>query len=193
MTRKLMIAAACLIVAACSKQDGDPSANGAGPTAANQAAAGGGMEEQARPTIAKGLATATGQASFVSALKAAGLEPTLSGAQPYTVFAPTDAAFGKLDGGSEALTAPENKARLVTLLTGHIVPGTVTAEDLGRAIDRGKGKAQIATVGSGTLSFTRSGDTILVAGPGGSQGRLGVESLHSNGVVHPVDTVLTAR
>jgi uncharacterized surface protein with fasciclin (FAS1) repeats len=187
MARKITIAAACLIAAACS-QGGDQTSNGAGT--ANQTA-GGGTEERA--TIAKGLATAAGHGSFVNALKAAGLEPTLSGAQPYTVFAPTDSAFGKLEGGADALTAPENKTRLVALLTGHIVPGTVTARDLRGAIERGKGKAEIATVGAGTLVFTQSGDFILVEGPDGNQGQLGAETLQSNGVVHSLDTVLMPK
>ncbi|MGZ8350839.1 MAG: fasciclin domain-containing protein [Allosphingosinicella sp.] len=130
----------------------------------------------------------------MDALKAAGLDVTLSGAQPYTVFAPTDSAFEKLEsGGSNALTAHENKAGLVALLTGHIVPGTVTAEDLAGAIDRGKGKAQIATVGGGTLAFTRSGDFLVVEGPDGNQARLGAETLQSNGIVHSLDTVLMPK
>ena len=191
MARTFTIAAACFIAAACSQQGGDASANGSGTTA-NQAA-GGRTDEQARPTIAKGLASAAGHASFVNALKASGLEATLSGAQPYTVFAPTDSAFGKLDGGADALTAHENKARLAAVLTGHIVPGTVTARDLREAIERGKGKAQIATVGGGTLVFTQSGDFILVEGPDGNQGQLGAETLQSNGVVHSLDTVLMPK
>jgi uncharacterized surface protein with fasciclin (FAS1) repeats len=192
MARTSMIAAACLLAAACQQQSGDTAANGSGG-AANQAAPVGGRE-QAKQSIADGLAAEPEYGRFVNALKAAGLDDTLSGAQPYTVFAPTDAAFARLEGGgADSLLAPENKASLVAVLTGHIVPGAVTAEDLRRAIDRGKGKAQIATLGGGTLVFTRSGDTIMVAGPDGSQGRVGAEQIQTNGVVHAVDTLLMPK
>lgn len=191
MIARVMIAAACLLATACQQQDGNSAANSAGPEANPAASERSG--DQAKQSIANGLAEAPGHGSFVAALKAAGLDSTLSGAQPYTVFAPNDAAFAKLEGGADSLTAPENKARLVTLLTGHIAPGTVTAEDLSRAIDRGKGKAEIATVGGGTLVFTRSGGSVVVAGPDGGQGRLGAEMLQSNGVVHSVDTVLMPK
>jgi len=185
MARKSWIAAACFVAAACQQQGGDPAANQAAPAGAGQ---------QAKQPIAKGIAAAPDLGRFSNALKAAGLDVTLSGAQAYTVFAPTDSAFEKLEGdGADALVAPENKARLVSLLTGHIVPGTVTAEDLRGAIDRGKGKAQIATVGAGTLVFTRSGDFIVVEGPNGNPSQLGAETLQSNGVVHSLDTVLMPK
>jgi uncharacterized surface protein with fasciclin (FAS1) repeats len=189
MMRNILTAAACLLAAACQQQGNDQAASGNG-AAASLAAVGG--EAQSKQSIADGLAGAAGHGRFVNALKAAGLDDTLGGAQPYTVFAPTDDAFARLQGGgADALLAPENKARLVSVLTGHIVPGTVTADDLRKAIDRGNGKAQIATVGGGTLTFTRDGDSIAVAGPDGSRGRIsGAESLQSNGVVHAVDTVL---
>ncbi|MGZ8997295.1 MAG: fasciclin domain-containing protein [Allosphingosinicella sp.] len=193
MALKSMIAAACFLAAACSQQSNDPAGNGSSAATANQAASAG-AGQQAKQSIAKGLAATPGHGKFVDALKAAGLDVTLSGAQPYTVFAPTDSAFEKLEsGGSNALTAHENKAGLVALLTGHIVPGTVTAEDLAGAIDRGKGKAQIATVGGGTLAFTRSGDFLVVEGPDGNQARLGAETLQSNGIVHSLDTVLMPK
>jgi uncharacterized surface protein with fasciclin (FAS1) repeats len=191
MTRNFLTAAACLLAAACQQQGNDQAASG--NEAGRPASAGG--EAQSKQSIADGLAGAAENARFVNALKAAGLDETLGGAQPYTVFAPTDAAFGKLqEGGADALLAPENKARLVSILTGHIVPGAVTADDLRKAVDRGDGKAQIATVGGGTLTFTRDGDAIAVSGPDGSQGRLsGPERLQSNGVVHAVDTVLMPK
>lgn len=191
MMSRVMIAAACLLASACQQQDGNSVAAGDGVETNRAAAAGSG--EQSKQSIAKGLAETPDHGSFVAALKAAGLDATLSGAQAYTVFAPNDSAFAKLEGGADKLTAPENKARLVTLLTGHIAPGTVTAEDLGRAIDRGKGKAEIATVGGGTLVFMRSGGFIVVEGPDGNQGRLGAETLLSNGVVHSIDTVLMPK
>jgi uncharacterized surface protein with fasciclin (FAS1) repeats len=128
-------------------------------------------------------------------VKAAGLTETLSGAQPYTLFAPTEAAFGKLPAGAaNGLLAPEAKGQLVALLTGHIVPGVVTAEDLGRAIERGKGKAELATVGGSNLSFARDGGSIVVTDAAGGRAAVtGAERLASNGVVHSVDGVLRGR
>jgi uncharacterized surface protein with fasciclin (FAS1) repeats len=188
MVHRVTIAAACLLLVACQK-DGDETAGGNGAAAGTSAPAK--SAEQGKQSIADGLAANGEHGRFVNALRAAGLESTLSGAQPYTIFAPTDAAFAGLEGGGAALLAPENKARLVALLTGHIVPGAVTAEDLGKAIDRGKNKAQIATVGGGNLIFTRLGDGITVRGPDGKQGRIsGTGTIQSNGVIHPIDTVL---
>jgi uncharacterized surface protein with fasciclin (FAS1) repeats len=190
MMRLATIGAICLVTAACGQ--GDAGNESATPGAANGASPAKGSGE-AGASIAEGLA-APEYGRLAAALKAAGLEGTLSGAQPYTIFAPTDAAFQKLEGGdADALLASENKAQLVALLTGHIVPGLVTAEDLGRAIDRGKGKAQIATVGGGSLTFTRSEGSVEVAGPGGSRARVGDSKLQSNGAIHPVDAVLMPR
>jgi uncharacterized surface protein with fasciclin (FAS1) repeats len=80
------------------------------------------------------------------------------------------------------------------LLTGHVVPGTVTADDLGRAIERGKGKAELATVGGSNLSFSRDGDAIVVTDAAGGKARLTrADKFASNGVVHDVDGVLRGR
>ncbi|HYD37338.1 MAG TPA: fasciclin domain-containing protein, partial [Allosphingosinicella sp.] len=97
-------------------------------------------------------------------------------------------------GGAGGLLAPEAKGQLVALLTGHIVPGAVTAADLGRAVDRGDGKAELATVGGSNLSFGRDGDAIVVTDAAGGKARLTrVDQLQSNGVVHDVDGVLRSR
>ena len=80
------------------------------------------------------------------------------------------------------------------LLTGHIVTGMVTADDLGRAIERGKGKAELATVGGSNLSFSRDGDSIVVTDAAGGRALVtGAEQLASNGVVHSVDGVLRGK
>jgi uncharacterized surface protein with fasciclin (FAS1) repeats len=190
--KRLLLAAAALL-AAC-QQDGGDNATAAtnGAAAGSQTAAKG---EQPRTTILQALEGSADHKTLANAIRAAGLTETLSGAQPYTLFAPTEAAFGKLPAGAaNGLLAPEAKGQLVTLLTGHIVPGTVTAADLGRAIERGKGKAELATVGGGSLTFTRSGDSILVADAAGGQARIaGADQLQSNGVVHSVDAVLRGR
>jgi uncharacterized surface protein with fasciclin (FAS1) repeats len=190
--KKALFATAALLVAACQQEGGGNAvATDANATAARPPAAKG---EQPRTSILEALTATADHKTFAEAVRAAGLTETLSGAQPYTLFAPTEAAFGKLPGGPGGLLAPEAKGRLVALLTGHIVPGTVTAADLGRAIDRGKGNARLATVGGSNLSFTRSGDALLVTDAAGGQARIvRADQLQSNGVIHSVDGVLKSR
>jgi uncharacterized surface protein with fasciclin (FAS1) repeats len=190
--KRALFAAATLLVAACQQGSGDNvSADANGASAATPAASKG---EQPRTNMLQALEGSAEHKTFANAVKAAGLTETLSGAQPYTLFAPTEAAFQKLPGGSGALLAPEAKGQLVALLTGHVVPGAVTAEDLGRAIDRGKGKAELATVGGSNLSFSRDGDAIVVTDAAGGKARLTrADKFASNGVVHDVDGVLRSR
>jgi uncharacterized surface protein with fasciclin (FAS1) repeats len=191
--KRALFAAAALLAAACGKEGGNasaPESNGA--AAAPPAAAKG---EQPRTNILQALSGSADHKTLANAMQAAGLTETLSGAQPYTLFAPTEAAFRKLPPGTaNGLLAPEAKGQLVALLTGHIVPGVVTAADLGRAIDRGKGKAELATVGGSNLTFGREGESILVTDAAGGKARVtGAEQLASNGVVHSVDGVLRGR
>src|SRR5688572_13345113 len=119
MMRAMTIAAACLAISACQQQgaDGDEAGSPGKADSANQAAPAAG--EQAKQSIAEGLSASADHRTLLNALEASGLADTLSGTQPYTVFAPTDAAFGKLAPGAAAgLLAPENKAQLIALLTG---------------------------------------------------------------------------
>lgn len=193
MKRLTFAAVAALLAAACQQEGGgNATADANGTAPADRPAARG---EQPRTNLLQALTGSADHKTLANAVKAAGLTETLSGAQPYTVFAPTEAAFGKLPAGSvNSMLSPEAKGRLVALLTGHVVPGAVTAADLGRAIERGKGKAELATVGGSSLSFSREGDTILVADAAGGTARLTrADQLTSNGVVHDVDAVLTSR
>jgi len=190
---KRALLAAAFLLAGCQQEDGNNAsaidANGAAP---GPAAAEG---EQPKSTILEGLTGSADHKTLANAVQAAGLTETFSGAQPYTVFAPTEAAFQKLPAGTvNSLLAPEAKGRLVALITGHVVPGAVTAADLGRAIDRGEGKAELATVGGSTLSFSRDGDSVMVTDAAGGRARIsGADQLRSNGVVHSVDSVLRSR
>lgn len=190
--KRALFAAFALLAAACQREgDGNASANANGATAVAPAVAKG---EQAKTNILQTLEGSADHKTLASAIKAAGLTETLSGAQPYTLFAPTEAAFQKLPGGAGGLLAPEAKGRLAALLTGHIVPGVVTAADLGRAIDRGKGKAELATVGGSNLAFSRDGEAIQVTDAAGGKARITrTDQLQSNGVVHDVDGVLRSR
>jgi uncharacterized surface protein with fasciclin (FAS1) repeats len=189
---KRSLFAAALLLAACGEEDGgNVSASGSNDTAPQAAAKG----EQPRTNLLQALGGSADHKTLANAVQAAGFTETLSGAQPYTVFAPTEAAFQKLPAGTaNGLLAPEAKGQLVALLTGHIVPGVVTAADLGKAIERGKGKAQLATVGGSNLSFSKDGDALVVTDAAGGQARVtGAERLASNGVLHDVDGVLRSK
>jgi uncharacterized surface protein with fasciclin (FAS1) repeats len=189
---KKSLFAAALLLAACGQEAG----NNASAIDSNRAAPGPAAKgEQPRAHLLQALDGSADHKTLANAVKAAGLTETLSGAQPYTLFAPTEGAFGKLPAGAaNGLLAPEAKGQLVALLTGHIVPGMVTADDLGRAIERGKGKAQLATVGGSNLTFARDGGSIVVTDAAGGRAVVtGAERLASNGVVHSVDGVLGGR
>ncbi len=140
-------------------------------------------------TIAAGLDQ---NSRFIQAAKAAGLDATLAGPGPYTVFVPDDAAFDKLPGGTlDTLMKPESRTELTRVLTYHILPGTVLADDIGKAIDGGKGKAELATMGGGVLTATREGDKIVLTdGAGGKATIAKADETLANGVVHRTDTVL---
>ena len=188
---RLLPTLGALLLAACGGQN-----EGGNGSAGNQTAGNGSVTASAaKGTLFDTLSRSNDHATLANAVKAAGLAETLSGSQPYTLFAPTDAAFGKLPPGSaNSLLEPEAKPQLVALLTAHIVPGVVTAAELRRAIERGKGKAQLATVGGSNLIFARSGDAVVVTDAKGDKGRIGEsEMLQSNGVIHSIDTVLVAR
>ena len=130
--------------------------------------------------------------TLVAAVKAAGLVETLSSAGPFTVFAPTNAAFAKLPAGTvETLVKPENKATLTKILTYHVVAGRMTAADLMKAIKAGKGKATLKTVSGGTLTAMAKGKTIMLKDERGGMSTVTIaDVLQSNGVIHVIDTVV---
>lgn len=181
MTKSLLsmgLAVAALSAAACTN-DNQADGNSAQTPAAKEAAG--------DKTIAAGLAA---DSRFVGIAKTAGLDQTLAGPGPYTVLVPDDAAFAKAPAGS--LDAkPENRAQLTGVLTNLILPGTVLAADIGKAIDSGKGKAVLATMGGGTVTATKDGDKIVLTDAAGNKATVTkADDQFSNGVVHHVDTVL---
>ncbi len=129
---------------------------------------------------------------MVAAVKAAGLVDTLSGAGPFTVFAPTDTAFAALPAGTvDGLLKPEAKDALTKVLTYHVVPGRMTAADLSAKITQGGGKATLTTVAGEPLTLSSDGTTITVIGKGGSKAIVSQgDVMQSNGVIHVVDGVL---
>lgn len=130
--------------------------------------------------------------TLVAAVKAADLVTTLQGAGPFTVFAPTNAAFAKLPAGTvENLLKPENKATLAKILTYHVVAGKVTAADLVKMIQDGKGKATVKTVSGGTLTAMTKGGIVLLQDEKGATATVTLADVNqSNGVIHVVDAVL---
>ena len=130
--------------------------------------------------------------TLVAAVKAADLVETLSGPGPFTVFAPTNAAFAKLPKGTvTTLLKPENKATLAAVLTYHVVPGRVTAADIAAAAQAHGGKATYTTVQGGTLTFAKAGRGWSVTDAKGHTGRITIANvMQSNGVIHVIDTVM---
>ncbi|GJD40958.1 MULTISPECIES: fasciclin domain-containing protein [Methylobacterium] len=146
-------------------------------------------------TIVENAVNSKDHTTLVAAVKAAGLVETLSGKGPFTVFAPTNAAFAKLPAGTvDTLVKPENKATLTKILTYHVVAGTMTAADLQKAIKAGGGKAMLKTVEGGSLTAEEKGGKIeLVDGKGGMSTVTIADVMQSNGVIHVVDTVLMPK
>lgn len=130
--------------------------------------------------------------TLVAAVKAAGLVDTLMGKGPFTVFAPTNAAFDKLPTGTvDTLIKPENKAMLTKILTYHVVAGKMDAKKLMKAIKKGGGSAALKTVSGGTLTATMSGNMIVLRDEkGGTSTVTTANVMQSNGVIHVIDTVL---
>ncbi len=131
--------------------------------------------------------------TLVAAVKAAGLVETLEGAGPFTVFAPTNAAFAKLPSGTvETLLKPENKATLTKVLTYHVVPGRMTAAGLMKAVRDGEGEAHLKTVAGETLTVKQAGPgKLTVSDAKGDVANVTIaDVLQSNGVIHVIDTVL---
>ena len=133
--------------------------------------------------------------TLVAAVKAAGLVPTLKGAGPFTVFAPTNEAFAALPAGTvDTLLKPENKPALTKVLTYHVVAGKMDSAALAKAIDAGGGKATLIEVSGGTLIATRSGSLIMLTDESGGMAHVTIpDVVQSNGVIHVVDKVLLPK
>lgn len=130
--------------------------------------------------------------TLVAAVKAAGLVDTLASAGPFTVFAPTNAAFDKLPAGTvETLVKPENKATLTKILTYHVVAGNNDAKTIMKAIKNGGGKAEFKTVAGGTLTAMMQGKNLVLTDEKGGQSIVTIADVRqSNGVIHVIDTVV---
>lgn len=190
--RNAALVSLAVLLAAC--EGGGEQGNAAAPISGNAANSAGGPTPKATPTgnLAQFVAGSAEHKLLARAVQAAGLSATLSGAGPYTLFAPTDAAFAKLPAGAaDGLMQPTAKGQLTRLLVFHAVPGVVMAQDLEKAIDKAGGKAKLATLGGGTLTFSPAdGGLSVTDGRGGIARVTGADAVRSNGVVHSVDAVL---
>ena len=133
--------------------------------------------------------------TLVAAVKAADLVATLQSAGPFTVFAPVNAAFGKLPAGTvDYLLKPENKATLAKVLTYHVVAGSFNAAAVVKAITDGGGKVTLKTVSGGNLvASIKEGKVILTDERGGVATVVATDLAASNGLIHVLDAVVLPK
>jgi len=169
------------------------SLGGLGPSiAAEQTKMVGGAPMYPSKNIVQNAVNSKDHTTLVAAVKAAGLVPTLESPGPFTVFAPTNEAFGKLPAGTvDTLLKPENKKTLTNVLTYHVVPGRLTAKDLMGKIEAGNGKAMLKTVEGADLTFQMKDGKLWVIDAKGDTAQVTIRNvMQSNGVIHVIDTVL---
>jgi uncharacterized surface protein with fasciclin (FAS1) repeats len=180
MKIKLLSAAAivALMVAGGAIAAGDPMVGGA-PMYANK-------------NIIQNAVNSKDHTTLVAAVKAGGLVDTLQGAGPFTVFAPTNAAFAALPSGTvDTLLKPENKDTLDKVLTYHVVPGRLDSRMLDQQITMGGGKAVLKTVQGEPLTIQGSGKNLMVTDEKGGTAHITIADVYqSNGVVQVIDKVL---
>lgn len=130
--------------------------------------------------------------TLVAAVQAAGLVDTLKSKGPFTVFAPTNAAFDALPAGTvDTLLKPENQMMLQKVLKYHVVMGNMDSKAIMKAIKKGNGKAMFKTVAGGMLTASMDGNTLVLTDEKGGMSRVTIADVkQSNGVIHVVDTVL---
>ena len=155
----------------------------------------GGAPMQASKDIIDNAVNSKDHTTLVAAVKAAGLVDTLKGPGPFTVFAPTNAAFAALPAGTvDTLLKPENKGMLTGILTYHVVAGKWDAAAISKMIADGKGMASIKTVAGGTLVAKSAGGKVTVTDEKGGVATVTIADVYqSNGVIHVVDKVLLPK
>lgn len=155
----------------------------------------GGAAMYATKDIVDNAVNSKDHTTLVAAVKAAGLVETLKGAGPFTVFAPTNAAFDKLPAGTvDNLVKPENKATLTKILTYHVVAGKMDSKAIAKAIKAGGGKAELTTVEGGKLWAWMEGKKLVLKDEKGGMSTVTIADVNQkNGVIHVVDTVLMPK
>ncbi|WP_292949508.1 fasciclin domain-containing protein [Olleya sp. UBA1516] len=155
----------------------------------------GGAEMYPSKNIVENAVNSKDHTTLVAAVKAAELVDVLQSEGPFTVFAPTNAAFDKLPMGTvETLLKPENKEQLQTVLKYHVVAGKWNAKEILNLIEKGDGKAVINTVSGGTLTAWKKGKDVYVTDENGNSAKVTIADVNqSNGVIHVVDSVLLPK
>jgi uncharacterized surface protein with fasciclin (FAS1) repeats len=155
----------------------------------------GGAAMYATKDIVDNAVNSKDHTTLVAAVKAAGLVETLKSAGPFTVFAPTNAAFDKLPAGTvDNLVKPENKATLTTILTYHVVAGKMDSKAIAKAIKAGGGKAELTTVQGGKLWAWMEGKKLVLKDEKGGMSTVTIADVYQkNGVIHVIDTVLMPK
>jgi len=156
---------------------------------------GGFLSASAQKTVVDVALGSKAHTTLVAAIKAADLVSTLQGAGPFTVFAPTNAAFARLPKGTlDNLLKPENKPTLAKVLTYHVVAGNLDAAAVLKAIKDGKGKVSLKAVSGGTLTASlRNGKVILTDEKGGIANVSATNLKAGNGIVHVLDAVVMPK
>jgi len=155
----------------------------------------GGAAMYANKDIVDNAVNSKDHTTLVAAVKAAGLVETLKSKGPFTVFAPTNAAFDKLPAGTVGtLVKPENKKTLTSILTYHVVAGKLGSKEVAAAIKAGGGKAELTTVQGGKLWIYMDGKKVMLKDEKGGTSMVTIKDVfQSNGVIHVIDTVLMPK
>jgi len=180
-----IVAALGLLVSGCAATQADSTAETGNPQV------GGAPMYQSR-NIVENAVNSKDHETLVAAVKAAGLVDTLQGEGPFTVFAPTDAAFAKLpDGTVETLLRPENKDQLTKILTCHVVQANALSGAINQMIVDDNGAHPVPTVGGCVYTAKMQGDDIVLIDGKGQVAQVTIADVkQSNGVIHVIDTVL---
>ena len=192
--RKLrpIVAAALLLASACAAPVAEtpPASRAPAPAAANPIVGGAAMDPQR--SIVQNMAASQDHTTLVSALRAAGLEGTLSAGGPYTLFAPTNDAFRRLPSGTiDTLMAPANRTLLAQLLNYHVVPGSKTRAQIAADIRAGGGTASYRTAQGEFIRVTMEGQALAVTDRHGNRTLVSTgDVIQANGVVHVLGGVL---
>ncbi len=152
-------------------------------------------ENRAEPTIVEIAVSNDDFSTLVAALKAAGLVDALSGDGPFTVFAPNNAAFAKIDSKTlNSLLEPKNKETLTSILTYHVVPGNLMASDVVKALEKGNGKAEVTTLNGQKLTVVKNSKGIWLKDQAGNYSQITATDIKgSNGVIHVIGSVVMPK
>jgi len=168
---------------------------GQGKMATEKTVAVGGAAMYPSKNIIENAMNSKDHTTLVAAVKAAGLVETLQGAGPFTVFAPTNAAFDMLPKGTvETLLKPENKAMLTKILTYHVIAGSWDSRAIAEKIKAGNGTAELTTVSGGKLWVSMKGNKIVLKDEKGGWATVTIKNVYqSNGVIHVIDHVVMPK